>query len=182
MEIIYSKTSRKRKGDSLPDPCGCPNSTPRSLYTTISPCSFITLAFQVATLAFMFVTFAVIKRFARLSLAVPRASSRTFLGILNTRQVAPNSAPLPKQQYHSSITQDLAIVSVSYEKTPRFRQMSQSHLAASSSNFQLIINNALKAYEKRTKNDLLAHPLAAQPRPAILSVPFSPSFNNKSRG
>jgi hypothetical protein len=32
----------------------------------------------------------------------------------------------------------------------------------SSSNFQLIINNALKAYEKRTKNDLLAHPLASQ--------------------
>ncbi|KAI0290287.1 hypothetical protein BC826DRAFT_1187375 [Russula brevipes] len=32
----------------------------------------------------------------------------------------------------------------------------------SSSSFQLIINNALKAYEKRTKNDLLAHPLAAQ--------------------
>jgi hypothetical protein len=44
--------------------------------------------------------------------------------------------------------------------------MSQSHLAASlssnDSNFQLIINNALKAYEKRTKKDLLAHPLAAQ--------------------
>jgi hypothetical protein len=34
--------------------------------------------------------------------------------------------------------------------------------AASSSNFQLIFNNALKAYEKRTKRDLLAHPLAAQ--------------------
>ncbi|KAI0290289.1 hypothetical protein BC826DRAFT_1176909 [Russula brevipes] len=32
----------------------------------------------------------------------------------------------------------------------------------SSSNFQLVINNALKEYEKRTKNDLLAHPLAAQ--------------------
>ena len=32
----------------------------------------------------------------------------------------------------------------------------------SSPNFQLIFNNALKAYEKRTKNDLLAHPLAAQ--------------------
>ena len=72
------------------------------------------------------------------------------------------SLPSTKQQYHSSITQDLAIVSVSYEKTPRFRHMSQSHLAASSSNFQLIINNALKAYEKRTKKDLLAHPLAAQ--------------------
>jgi hypothetical protein len=41
--------------------------------------------------------------------------------------------------------------------------MSHSHLtAASSSNFQLIINNALKAYEKHTKNDLLAHPLASQ--------------------
>jgi len=31
-----------------------------------------------------------------------------------------------------------------------------------SSNFQLIFNNALKEYEKRTKKDLLAHPLAAQ--------------------
>ena len=34
--------------------------------------------------------------------------------------------------------------------------------ASSSSNFQLIINNALDKYKKRTKNDLLAHPLAAQ--------------------
>jgi hypothetical protein len=42
--------------------------------------------------------------------------------------------------------------------------MSHSHLAAASSpsNFQLIVNNALKAYEKRTKKDLLAHPLASQ--------------------
>jgi hypothetical protein len=43
--------------------------------------------------------------------------------------------------------------------------MSNSHpiaTASSSSNFQLIFNNALKAYEKRTKNDLLAHPLAAE--------------------
>jgi len=42
--------------------------------------------------------------------------------------------------------------------------MSHTHHAAatSSPNFQLIFNNALKAYEKRTKNDLLAHPLAAQ--------------------
>ena len=30
------------------------------------------------------------------------------------------------------------------------------------SNFQLIFNNALKEYQKRTKNDLLLHPLAAQ--------------------
>ncbi|KAF8470952.1 hypothetical protein DFH94DRAFT_847480 [Russula ochroleuca] len=34
--------------------------------------------------------------------------------------------------------------------------------AASSSKFQLIIDNALEAYKKRTKNDLLAHPLAPQ--------------------
>ena len=43
--------------------------------------------------------------------------------------------------------------------------MSNTHpitTASSSCNFQLIFNNALKAYEKRTKNDLLAHPLAAE--------------------
>jgi hypothetical protein len=34
--------------------------------------------------------------------------------------------------------------------------------AAPSSKFQLIINNALDTYRKRTKNDLLTHPLAAQ--------------------
>jgi hypothetical protein len=33
---------------------------------------------------------------------------------------------------------------------------------SSSSNFQLIFYNALKAYEKRTKKDLLVHPLAAE--------------------
>ena len=41
--------------------------------------------------------------------------------------------------------------------------MSHSQLtSASSSNFQLIINNALEAYKRHTKNDLLAHPLASQ--------------------
>jgi hypothetical protein len=41
--------------------------------------------------------------------------------------------------------------------------MSHTHpTATSSSNFQPIFNNALKAYERRTKKDLLAHPLAAQ--------------------
>jgi len=34
--------------------------------------------------------------------------------------------------------------------------------STSSSNFQLVFNNALKAYEKHTNNDLLAHPLAAE--------------------
>ena len=43
--------------------------------------------------------------------------------------------------------------------------MTSSHLittASSSYNFQPIFNNALKVYEKRTKKDLLAHPLAAE--------------------
>ena len=33
---------------------------------------------------------------------------------------------------------------------------------SSTPNFQLIFDNALKAYEKRTKSHLLAHPLVAQ--------------------
>ena len=41
--------------------------------------------------------------------------------------------------------------------------MSHTHPAsASSSNFQIIFDDALKVYEKRTKKDLLTHPLAAQ--------------------
>jgi len=38
--------------------------------------------------------------------------------------------------------------------------MSHTHPTSTSSNFQLIFDNALKAYNKLTKNDLLAHPLA----------------------
>ena len=37
-----------------------------------------------------------------------------------------------------------------------------SSSSSSSSNFQLIINNALDTYKRRTKNDLLAHPLAVK--------------------
>ena len=43
--------------------------------------------------------------------------------------------------------------------------MSHSYFIAassSSSSFQLLINNALKAYERRTKKDILVHPLASQ--------------------
>ena len=46
--------------------------------------------------------------------------------------------------------------------------MSDSHptttdtAESSSTNFQLIFNNALKAYERRTKKDLVAHPFAAE--------------------
>ena len=41
--------------------------------------------------------------------------------------------------------------------------MSYTHpTPSSSSNFQAIFNTALKVYEKHTKKDLLAHPLAAE--------------------
>ena len=43
--------------------------------------------------------------------------------------------------------------------------MSNSHSATTanlSTNFQVILNNALKTYEKRTKMRLLAHPLAVE--------------------
>ncbi|KAF8265628.1 hypothetical protein EI94DRAFT_305312 [Lactarius quietus] len=40
--------------------------------------------------------------------------------------------------------------------------MSQAPSTSASSNFQSIFNAALKAYEKKTKKDLLAHPLAAK--------------------
>jgi hypothetical protein len=41
--------------------------------------------------------------------------------------------------------------------------MSRTHSTTSSpSGFHSIVNNALKAYEKRTKKDLISHPLAKQ--------------------
>ena len=49
-----------------------------------------------------------------------------------------------------------------YHRSPH-SPMSNAHpTPASFPNFQLILSNALKSYEKRTKCDLLAHPLAAQ--------------------
>ena len=56
------------------------------------------------------------------------------------------------------------IVLSSTNNRSALRLMSHTPTATSSSNsnFQLIFNNALKAYHKRTKNDLLLHPLAAQ--------------------
>jgi hypothetical protein len=38
--------------------------------------------------------------------------------------------------------------------------MSHNHSSSTSSNFQLIFDNALKTYKKRTKMDLSKHPLA----------------------
>jgi len=46
-----------------------------------------------------------------------------------------------------------------------FPLMSHTHPTSTSSNFQLIFDNALKAYKKRTKKDLLMHPLALQLQP-----------------
>ena len=49
--------------------------------------------------------------------------------------------------------------------TSAYFAMSQAPPASAStpsSNFQPIFNAALRAYEKKTKNDLLAHPLAAR--------------------
>ena len=92
-----------------------------------------------------------------------RALVLTFLGMLTTC-VATEAGPrptVPQLLYRPATHHHL-----STNKLLPFALMSQSHLTASSSlsssNFQLIINNALKAYEKRTKKDLLAHPLAAE--------------------
>jgi hypothetical protein len=40
--------------------------------------------------------------------------------------------------------------------------LSHIHHTPRSSNFQLIFDNALKAYKKRTEKDLLTHPLAGR--------------------
>jgi hypothetical protein len=50
-----------------------------------------------------------------------------------------------------------------------------SPMASSSSNFQSIFNTSLQAYDNKTKNNLLDHPLAAQLQPcdspnAVLTV------------
>ena len=67
-----------------------------------------------------------------------------------------NSSPLPNHR-------PVSVIVLSTSKHLTSAHMSHSHTTASSSNnFQLIINNALEAYKKRTKQDLLAHPLASQ--------------------
>ena len=57
------------------------------------------------------------------------------------------------------ITYDSTILS---PPTPisRFPLMSHTHPTSPSSNFRPIFDDALKVYKKRTKNDLLTHPLA----------------------
>ena len=43
---------------------------------------------------------------------------------------------------------------------PHLLLMSHTHPTSTSSNFKLIFDDAVKSYKKRTKNDLLKHPLA----------------------
>ncbi|KAH9009443.1 hypothetical protein EDB84DRAFT_1195937 [Lactarius hengduanensis] len=58
----------------------------------------------------------------------------------------------------------ISLLPVSYPQTPllAIAAMSQTTPAASSSNFQAIFCASMKEYEKKTKKDLLAHPLMAQ--------------------
>ena len=86
--------------------------------------------------------------------------SDVFLGISAPRPVPPlrpwNDSPLPYCPRNSSSFQK-------FERVPTLTLISQTHpTLASSSNFQIVFNNALRTYEKHTKKDLLSHPLAAQ--------------------
>jgi hypothetical protein len=51
-------------------------------------------------------------------------------------------------------------VTIPLSSIPRFHLMSRTHPTSTSDNFNLIFDNAVKAYIKRIKNDLLTHPLA----------------------
>ena len=53
------------------------------------------------------------------------------------------------------------LIGFHHERVPSLTLMSQTR-ATPASNFQVVFNNALRTYEKHTKNDLLSHPLAAQ--------------------
>jgi hypothetical protein len=52
------------------------------------------------------------------------------------------------------------LVTTILPSSPHFPIMSHTHPTSTSSNFQLIFDNALRAYKKRTKKDILTHPLA----------------------
>ena len=67
--------------------------------------------------------------------------------------------------------------------------MSEAHpTGTSSSNFQQIFDNALKEYQRRTKKDLLKHPLAAQlqacdsPRSILVVLQQQVQELNRSQG
>jgi len=63
------------------------------------------------------------------------------------------------QAYRSSLLPSPTIL-LSFSQFLSSPLMSHTHPTSTSSNFQLIFDSALKEYKKRTKNDLLTHPLA----------------------
>ena len=73
----------------------------------------------------------------------------------------------PSAQLSPTVGHPVALLSTNHLKLSALASMSQSCSAAASSSkpdpkFQLIINDALKVYRKRTKNELLLHPLATE--------------------
>jgi len=90
---------------------------------------------------------------------------KPYLGFCILRQTMESEKKLsefvPGQRFPSTLSSLPSSQHDCTNESPASPPMSNTH-TPSSSNFQLIFNSALKAYEKHTKNDLLAHPLAAE--------------------
>ena len=89
-------------------------------------------------------------------LAIPPCGSRPHLVCLS---VFPSSMVLVCLVYHFPL--------IPTTRGPHYRPLHSrmfraNRTTSSPPNFQLIFNNALESYKKRTKNDLLAHPLSTQ--------------------
>jgi hypothetical protein len=65
-----------------------------------------------------------------------------------------------REACRSSLSSSPTILVLSSSQFLTSPLMSHNHSSSTSSNFQPIFDNALKTYKKRTKNDLLKHPLA----------------------
>ena len=98
-----------------------------------------------------------------------RSRSRSYTAILDAQHHDSSIAPSELSPSIPALSLPSPNRPLLYEQNYLSHLMSQAHPTASSShtgnqasNFQLIINNALDAYKKRTKNDLLAHPLVTE--------------------
>jgi hypothetical protein len=87
-------------------------------------------------------------------------------GYPRQHEAVPAMRLTPSELLSSALQRAPTLASSSLAQTTTLALTLMSHTpptaAASTSKFQLIINNALDIYQKRTKNDLLTHPLAAQ--------------------
>jgi hypothetical protein len=72
-------------------------------------------------------------------------ATRLYIILLSTIHNEQRSSPSPPKSFHSTMSPTCPMTKIS-----------------STSNIQLIFSSALKAYESRTKTDILAHPLAPQ--------------------